>query len=140
MKRIYEILDECKLQETVDGILTILGNNDTPALRSILQYTYDPYFQWTVSEFPTEYKRPDTLPGISQTNMYTELRRIYLFQKGHPVADKIEPEKRNKLLMQLLEGMEFDDAQVFINILKKDLGIDGLDKDSINRLYPGLIN
>jgi hypothetical protein len=62
-----------------------------------------------------------------------------LFQKGHPVADKLSEEKRKNLLTQILEGLEPDDAQIFIDVLRKDLKIQDLTPEVINLAYPGLL-
>ena len=93
MKRIYEILEECKLQENLDDVLRILKQNQSPALKEVLRCAYHPNAEWYFKDWPKGYRKPDTLPGISQTNLYTEINRIYLFQKGHPVADKMTQEK-----------------------------------------------
>jgi hypothetical protein len=139
IKRIYEILDECKLEEDIEGVFRILRENDSPALREVLRCTYHPNADWYVKELPEDYILPDTLPGISQTNLYTEIKRIYLFQKGHAMADQLSQEKRLQLLTQLLEGLEPGDVQVLLNIFKKDQEIQGLDKNSVNLVFPDLI-
>jgi hypothetical protein len=139
MKRIYEILDECKLEEDLNGVFKILRENDSPALREVLRCTYHPNAEWYVQDLPENYVQPDTLPGISQTNLYTEIKRIYLFQKGHAMADQLSQEKRELLLTQLLEGLEPGDTQVVLNIFKKDQEIQGLDKNSVNLVFPNLI-
>lgn len=139
MKRIYEILDECKLCETIPGILHTLVKNDSPTLREVLRCAYHPNAQWYFNDWPKGYRKQDTLPGISQTNLYTEIKRIYLFQKGHPTADAMTQERRHVLLVNLLEGMEHDEGQVLIDIFNGDLQIDGLNKETVNQIYPGLI-
>jgi hypothetical protein len=139
MKEIYEVLKECREAKTVTDKLVVLSENDNPTLRQIIQHTYHPQAKWYVNDWPAEYKPIDTLPGMSMTNMYSELRRVYLFQVGHPTADAMTVEKRNELLVNILEGMEPEEAKVFINIFKGDLDI-GLELDAIKYLYPGLID
>ena len=43
------------------------------------------------------------------------------------------------LLTQILEGLEPDDAQIFIDVLKKDLKIQDLTPEVINLAFPGLL-
>lgn len=140
MKRIWEILEECKLQETVEGIQKVLALNDTPALREVLRLAYHPNAKWYFSDFPKEYKEPDTLPGVSMTNLYTEIRRIYVFAVGHPNADNLTEQRRKQLFLQFLEGMEKDEAKVVIDIMRGDLQIDGLNIHIINQVFPNLIS
>lgn len=136
---IYEIIEQAKQAQTARDALEILKKYNTETLEQVLYFTYHPQAEWYVSEFPEQYHKPDTYPGISYTNLYTELRRIYLFQKGHPDADKLSDKRRNELLLQILESMEPPEAQVFINIMKGDLGIKGLTPESINAYFPNLI-
>jgi hypothetical protein len=139
IKRIYEIIDECRMCETLDEVVNVLKANDSPTLREVFKCAYHPYTQWYLSDIPDNYKKPDTLPGISRTQLYTEFRRIYLFQKGHPTADGLSPEKRKNLLTQILEGLEPDDAQVFVDVLRKDLQIQDLTPEIINKAFPNLL-
>ena len=139
MKRIYEILDECRLCETLDEVVNVMKKYDSPTIREVFKCAYHPYTEWYLSDIPEDYKKPDTFPGISRTQLYTEFRRIYLFQKGHPVADTLSEEKRKNLLTQILEGLEPDDAQIFIDVLRKDLKIQDLTPEVINLAFPGLL-
>ena len=138
MKEIYEVLKECREAETVTDKLVVLHQNDNATLRQVIQHAYHPNAKWYINDWPTGYKPIDTLPGISMTNLYSEIRRIYLFQVGHPTADAMTVEKRNELLVNILEGMEPEEAKVFINIFKGDLEI-GLELDALQYLFPGLL-
>lgn len=139
MKQIYEIIKECKDVKNVKGALDIIASNsDNNILKQVLYYTYHPKAKWYVSEFPKDYKQPDTLPGVSISNLYSEIRRLYLFQVGHPTADALNETRRNELLLQTLEGMEPEEAKVFVNIMKGDLGIKGLDYTQIEKVFPNL--
>ena len=139
MKRIYEIIEECKLCESIPGILQTLARNDSPALREVLLCTYHPDAKWYFNDWPQGYRKQDTLAGISQTNLYTEIKKLYMFSIGNPTADSMTQERRHVLLVNLLEGLENEEAQLVIDIFKGDLQIDGLNKDTVNQLYPGLI-
>jgi hypothetical protein len=139
MKRIHEILEECKLCETVREIQQILFDNQSAALKEVLLCAYHPRAEWYFDELPQGYRPQDTLPGISQTNLYTEVKKLYLFSKGNPTADAMTQERRHVLLVNLLEGMENEEAQVVIDIFRGDLQIDGLNKDTVNEVFPGLI-
>lgn len=138
MKQIYEVLEECKLADTMEGVLNILKQNDNQILAQVLYYTYHPRAKWYITEFPRDYEEQDTLPGVSITNLYSEIRRLYLFQVGHPDADRLTEQRRKELLLQTLEGMEKKEAEVFVNIMKGDLGIQGLNYEEISKVFPDL--
>ena len=136
---IYEIISEAKKAATLDEAMLVLKKYNTETLEQVLYYAYHPKAQWYINEFPKDFHKPDTYPGISYTNLYTELRRLYIFQKGHPNADGLTEKRRHELLLQILESMEPPEAEVFVNIMKGDLGIDGLTWQKINEYFPNLI-
>lgn len=138
MKQIYEIINECKAAPDVNSALHIIAANANAVLKQVLYYTYHPKAKWYISEFPKNYKKPDTLPGVSISNLYSEIRRLYLFQVGHPTADALNETRRNELLLQTLEGMEPGEAEVFVNIMKGDLGIKDLTYTEIEKVFPNL--
>jgi len=125
-KNIYEIFDEFQKESTKQGKIDVLARNWTPTLKLVLQLTFRPEVQWKYNSYPKEYKIPDTVKGISFASLDTELKRLYLFQKGNETAEKLSEKRSKELLIILLESLEPREADVIIGIFKKDLGIKGL--------------
>ena len=125
-KNLYEVFDEFAAANSKEEKLKVLHKNWTPTLVSVLQLTYHPDVKWLVKDKPKSYKKPDTLPGVSYSSMNAELRRLYLFREGDPAAEKLTPEKREQLLLIMLESLEPREADVVIGIFKKNLGVKGL--------------
>jgi hypothetical protein len=125
-KNLYEVFDEFAAANTKEEKLNVLHKNWTPTLVSVLQLAYHPDVKWLVKDKPKSYKKPDTLPGVSYSSMNAELRRLYLFREGDPSAEKLTPEKREPLLLIMLESLEPREADVVIGIFKKNLGVKGL--------------
>lgn len=125
-KNVYEVLDEFTAAGSKQEKLEVLKKNWTPMLVNVLQLAYHPDVKWLIKDRPAKYKTPDTLPGVSFSNLNIELRRMYLFREGDPGAEKLTPEKREELLMIMLESLEPREAEVVLGILKKDLGVKGL--------------
>ena len=136
---IYEIINEAKKAANVDSAMGILAKYDNNVLRQVLYYTYHPKAQWHISEFPKDYVKPDTLPGISLNQLGTELRKLYLFRKGDSTAEKLSPKKQNELLIQLLESLEPREAEVIIGIFKKDQGVKGLTYNFVKEAFPQML-
>jgi hypothetical protein len=136
---IYEILDLFENAKTDKARKEILIKNFTPTLAKVLEYAFHPGFRWTVKEMPHNYKIPDTLPGVSLAGLGSELRRLYLFQEGHPTAQSLTPAKKNELLLKLLESIEPREAEVVMGIFRKDLGVKGLDYKFVKSTFPNLI-
>ena len=89
MKTIYEIFDLFEEAKTKDAKIKVLKENMSQVLQDVIVVTYHPDAQWLVSEMPHNYKAPDTLPGVSYSSIGTEMRRLYLFKKGHPRAEEL---------------------------------------------------
>lgn len=125
-KNIYEVFDEFAAAGSKQEKLEVLARNWTPTLMQVLQLAYHPDIKWKIKERPKAYKTPDTLPGVSFSHLNVELRRLYLFREGDPAAEKLTPQKREQLLLIMLESLEPREADVILGIFKKDLGVKGL--------------
>lgn len=139
IKNIYEILDEFEKAKTKQERISVLQSNSLQHFLQVLQYTFDPKYQFYVTSFPKNYIQPDTFPGIRYAGIESELRRIYLFMKGNPTADILSEEKRNQLLVQLIEAFEPREAQVFINMMKKNLNVKFLTYNLVKEAFPFLL-
>ncbi len=136
----YEILDQINSTDSKNEKKRIMMENSTPWFKELLAYAFDPKYKFYVNKFPKEYKEPkDTAPGISFSDIQSELKRTYLFMKGTPTADSISEGKRNILLIQMLESFEPTEAKVFVNMLNKDLKIRGLTYNLVTEVFPGLL-
>jgi hypothetical protein len=62
-----------------------------------------------------------------------------LFQEGHPTAQNLNVERKNELLIQLLESLEPREAEVIIGIMKKDLGVKGLTYNFVKECFPNML-
>jgi hypothetical protein len=139
-KFMYEILNEINSTDSKNEKKRIMMENATPWFKQMLVYAYDPRIEFYVKDFPKDYIEPnDTAPGISFSDIQSELKRVYMFIKGNEIADKLSEEKRNVLLNQVLESFEPTEAKVFVNMLKKDLKTKGLTYNLINEVFPGLL-
>ena len=133
--RVHEIFAEFNRCNTKEERIAVLHKYDSPQFRTFLEYTFNPGIEFYYNQFPRDYIEPDTVPGISYSTLLTEMRRAYLFIKGHPNSSNITEEKRNILLLQVLETMEPKEATYFINMMKKNLGVKHLTINLIKEAY-----
>lgn len=137
---ITEILSQIHSTDSKNQKKQILLSNNTPYLQTFLKLAFDPSIQFHLSDFPKQYQpSTDTAPGISYSDIPSELKRVYLFQVGNPTADSLSPEKRSLLLLQLLESFHPDEAKTFINMLNKNLKVKGLTDNLIKEVFPNLL-
>jgi hypothetical protein len=139
MKNIYEVFDEFEEADGKKAKMAVIEKNLSQTLVQVLELAFHPTHEWLIDDIPTEYKIPHTLPGISPCQLSTEIRKLYLFKKGHPSAEQLTPEKRKQLLLQLIESIEPREAEVVGGILRKDLGVKGLTYKFVKEAFPDLI-
>ena len=141
MKNMYEVFDEFENARSKKERMEVIGRNLSPVLVEVLRLTFHPNFQWYIDDMPENYiVQMDTkLPGLGRTQLSTDLRKLYLFQKGNPTADKLSPRKRNELLIQLLETLEPREAEVVAGIFRKDQCVNGLDYQFVKEAFPHLL-
>lgn len=141
MKRYaYEILEKIENASSKEEKKQILAENDGPWFRQFLKNAFDPSIEFYAEKFPEEYKEPkDVLPGISYSDIQSEIKRVYLFQKGNPTADSLSESKRKILLIQMLEAFEPREATAFFKMLTKDLKTKGLTYKLVEETFPGLL-
>jgi hypothetical protein len=136
---IYEIFDKFNAATTKEQRQQVLRENAFPHFLQVLKYAFDPQYQFHVNSFPKNYIKPDTFPGIRYAGIESEIRRAYLFLKGNPTADSLTEEKRNQVLVQLLESFEPREAQIFVDMMKKNLNIKHLTPNLIHQTFPNLL-
>lgn len=139
MKNIYEVFDEFELAKNKKERMAVIEKNLSKTLVEVLQYTFHPAYQWKIKDVPDNIMFKETPPGLSQCQLSTEIRKLYLFQIGHPTADALSDRKTNELLIQLIESLEPREAEVIFGIFKKDLGVKGLDYKFVKEAFPNLL-
>jgi hypothetical protein len=139
MKNIYEVFDEFEAVTTKKERMLVIEKNLSKTLVDVLQFTFHPECKWKIKEMPENYKIPDTKPGISRCQLSTEIRKLYLFQKGNPEAEKLSPRKQNELLILFLESLEPREAEVVMGIFKKNQGVKGLTYNFVKEAFPNLL-
>lgn len=138
-KNIYEVFDEFKKAKNKVDRIAVLRKNDTKALRDVLIGAFHPSIQFTVDKVP-DFRRVSMPPGMSYDHMSGALSRIYLFMVGNPrVPEGLTEKRKNEILIQILEALEEQEADVFISILKKDLKVPYLTPALIDEAFPNLL-
>jgi hypothetical protein len=141
MKNLYEVFDEFEMAASKEERMKVIEKNLSKTLVDVLQLTFHPNWQWYIEDMPENYKVPqgNNIPGMSQLQISTQIRKLYLFRKGDPTADKLTPQKRNELLLQILESLEPREAEVVIGIFRKDQNVKGLTYKFVKEAFKDLL-
>lgn len=139
MKNVYEIFDDFEKATTNDERVEILRRNDCFQLRQVLKGTFDPAVEFAIEQVPY-YKPSDAPAGMGYTTIHAELHRAYLFQKEHPKLDpNLTVERREKILIQILEALEAREAEIFMNMILKKQKVKGLNAKIVKEALPDLL-
>jgi len=137
---IYEIFDEFKEVPDKDYRLDLLQRYSSNTLREVLKGTFHPNIHFSIKQIP-EYKPSDAPPGMGYTNIDQEMTRVYLFQENNPrVSPNLTLQRKEQLLIQILESLEAREAEVFANMILKDQKIEGLTAELVEEAFPGLLS
>jgi hypothetical protein len=80
---------------------------DHPVLRGMLQINFNPNFKLDLPEGTPPYKKDEKVPiGYSETNLFAEFRRMYIWGK----PSNLSKFKKESLFVQLLEGIHWTEA------------------------------
>lgn len=138
-KLIYEIFDEFEKADKKEDKINILRFNSNYALREVLRGTFNPNIKFTIDKVPP-YKPSDAPIGLGYTSINQELGRAYLFEAGNPRADpNLSEDRKEKILIQILEALEQREAEVFMNMLLKKQKVKGLDAKIVKEAFPDLL-
>ena len=138
-KNVYEVFDEFKKEKTKAKRIQVLRDNDCYALRQVLLGAFSPHIQFTIDTIP-EYKKIDVPPGMSYEHMTGALSRVYLFVKDNDrVPPNLTEKRKQELLIQILESLEPPEAEVYCNMLMKDLKVPYLTPVLIDETFEGLL-
>ena len=64
-----------------------------------------------------------------------------MFEKNNPRVDpNLSYERKEQILIQILEALEAQEAEVFMNMLLKKQKVKGLTQAIVKEAFPGLIS
>lgn len=138
-KAIYEVLDEVGRASTPEDKINILRSNDSFALRCVLRAALHPRIRFVLQDIPP-YRPSEDPAGLSPATLHMEIERIYLFEENNPrVSPNLTIKRREIILTQILESLEPREAEVLVNVFKKDLQVPGLTNELVDEALPGVL-
>ena len=133
---VFEVLDKVAAAKTKDEKIKILRENESWALKDILNGTFNEDFKWNLPPGKPPYRasRPESAP----TNLLRQNVQFKYFFQGGP-GDKLSTVKRESLFIGLLEGIHPDDALVVLNMIAKKPP-KGITKKLAEEAFKGLLS
>lgn len=135
-KSIYNILKECSELKTPKERIDYLSRVQTPVVKNILKYAFDPKIKFDLPEGDPPYKPCEYLD--QEGRLYSEIRKMYLFiEGGNPSLTKF---KREMLFIQFIEGLDKEDAKLILAVKDKKLPFKTITSDIAKKAFPDLFN
>ena len=131
-----EVLETFEKAKTRQEKLSILKKHETPVLRGIMRINFDPSVAMQLPEGEPPFKKIPDLPiGEQQTKLESEYRRFYIWLDSTVNIPKF---KKEKLFVEMLEGLHVSEAEVIILAKDKKLHkkYKSLKEDIIREAFP----
>jgi len=116
---ISEILDKVSKLKTKKEKVAWLKDQNTDGLRVVIKSSFDPKIKWLLPEGDVPFRRNDAPAGTEHTDLHMESRKLYHFIEGGNYD--ITQTKRETLFIQILEGLQEEDADVLVAAKEKSL-------------------
>jgi hypothetical protein len=116
---ISEILQKAHNAKTKAEKIQILQQNNSAALRMIFIINYDESIVSLMPEGEPPFTKNEAPIGTEHTNLIHESRLLHHFFKG---GSDIPSIRRERMFIQMLEGLHPDEADVLIKAKDKVLG------------------
>ena len=117
---ISEVLQKVSNAKTKAEKIKLLRQYNTPALRAVLIANFDESIVSMLPQGDVPFTPNDAPAGTEHTKLEHEYRKLYLFFKGG--SNSLQQSKRESLFIQMLEGLQEDEARVLCMVKDKTLG------------------
>lgn len=132
-----EVLQKVSNAKTKAEKIKILKNLRTDALVSILIWNYDTSVVSMIPEGEVPYKPNDAPAGTEHTRLIQEYRKLFHFVKGG--NDSLNRPTRERMFIQMLEGLHQDEAALICMVKDKKLQSKyKITKACIDEAYPDI--
>ena len=123
---VHEIFTKINNAKDKTGKIAILKQFDNQAMRQLLKAAFDPKIKFDLPEGNPPYIKNEAPAGTEHTSLAAEAKKLYHFVVGG--NNSINKLKKETMFIQMLEGLQEDDAEVLMSIKNKNL----------NNTYKGL--
>lgn len=133
-----EIFDQVEKAATAQDRKNILLKHNSPVLVEMLKMNFHPEIKFKLPEGEPPFKRDGVPMGLADSNLYKEMRRMYVWINPPENLHKI---KRETLFIQLLESINEKEAVLLCAVKDKDLTrlYPAMTYELVNETFPGVL-
>jgi len=134
-----QVLEEVEKAPTREAKIKVLRAYDHMVVRGLLRINFDEQIKMSLPEGEPPFKKDTSVPaGYSETNLFTEFRRFYIWLNNDVNVTQM---RKEQLFIQMLEGIHWSEAELIC--LAKDKKIQtkykSIKEDLIREAYPELM-
>ena len=136
---IPQIFDEVEKASNKETKIKVLRAYDHPILKGMLQINFDPNIKMDLPVGEPPFKKDTSIPaGYSETNLFAEFRRMYIWLEPNVNLNKF---RKEQLFVQMLEGIHWTEAEAVCLAKDKKLQTKykSLKEELIREAFPGLL-
>lgn len=138
-----EILEQVVAAPDKSAKIATLQRHNNPTLQTVLRLNFDSTVEIDLPEGPAPFRSKRDIPvELTDSNLYNEARRLYIFEKGHPKYNpNVKKAQRESIWIQILEGIHHTEADMLNLVKDKKLGTayKGLTEALVREAFPGLL-
>ena len=134
MFEILELVDDARSKAKK---VELLREYETPALKSIFIWNFDPSVVSMIPEGEVPYNANEVPVGTDHTSLRREYKQLYHFVKGG--KDQLSKTRRESMFIQILEGLHPKEAEILV--LVKDGQLNKkykITRDAVEEAYPDI--
>lgn len=136
---IPQVFDEVEKAATKESKIRVLRAYDHPVIRNILRMNFDPAIKVYLPEGEPPFKKDTSVPmGYSETNLFAEFRRFYIWLDPNINLTRT---RKEQLFVQMLEGIHWTEAELVCLAKDKELTkkYKSLKEDLVRDAFPDLL-
>jgi hypothetical protein len=136
---IPQIFEEVEKAGSKESKIKVLRAYETPVLIGVLQVNFNPDVILHLPDGEPPFKKDTSIPtGYSESNLYTEWRRMYIWLDPNINLTKM---RKEQLFTQMLEGVHWTEAETVCLAKDKKLQTKykSLKEDLVREAFPNIL-
>jgi len=133
---VYEVIELASKAKTKKDRISVLREHESWALKDLLRGTYDDLVQWSLPPGAPPYE-PAAESSVPST-LHNQHKKFKYFVKGL-AGDQVQAFKRERMFIDMLEGIHPKDAELLILMKDKKSLAKGITKKLVEEAFPKLI-
>lgn len=137
---IHEILEKAAAESKKEDKIAVLRKHNCLALRDVLRAAFDDTIVFLLPPGAPEYENKLSTDGNAAASLHGLTTRFTYLVKGGK-GDKLQPVKRERMFLEIIEGVHPKEAEMVIAMKDKKFEgrYKGVTKNLVKEVWPRLI-